>query len=121
MLYEPIVRCQSQTLPGVSFTIRRMSFGQRLEFTKKVRGLGQKLEFHKAGQTIVDKLDAALLNAEIDELYLEWGLVEIHGLRVEGCEASPLSIAKAGPEEFCGEIIEAIKGQCGLSDEEAKN
>jgi len=52
--------------------ISRMSFGRRVELTRLVRELGARMEFRDAGSELADKLEARLLSAEIDKLYLDW-------------------------------------------------
>ena len=44
-------------------------------------------------------MDAALLRAEIDRLYVMWGVRGVSGLRVDGAEATPELLAEAGPED----------------------
>jgi hypothetical protein len=121
MEYESTKTCQSETMPGVSFTIYRMSFGRRIELTKRIRELGQKLEFLEAGSDVRDKIEAALLGQQIDRLYLEWGLREISGLVIDGRPAGPTELIESGPEELCREIVSAIKAECGLTEGERKN
>jgi hypothetical protein len=62
-----------------------------------------------------------LLALEVERLYLEWGLESVSGLDLDGVAATPQSLAERGPEELCREMIQAIKAECGLSDEERKN
>ncbi len=79
------------------------------------------MEFCDAGSELADKLEARLLSAEIDRLYLEWGMVEVSGIELDGAPATPGTLISAGPEDLCSEILEAIKSECGLSEEERKN
>ncbi len=119
--YESNVQVDSQTLPGVKFTIHRISFGRRMELCRRVREIGQRLEFLEAGEEFREKVEANLLSHEIDRIYLEWGLVGIEGLKIDGEPASGELVAEKGPEALTKEIIDAIKSQCGLSEEERKN
>ncbi|MEO8129853.1 MAG: hypothetical protein ABJF23_21155 [Bryobacteraceae bacterium] len=121
MTYESKITYAATCCEGVHYTIRRMSFGRRVELTRLVRELGARMEFREAGDELTDKLEARLLSAEIDRLYLEWGLVSVSGLELDGSPASPGALIGAGPEDLCREILAAIKGECGLSDEERKN
>lgn len=121
MTYESTVTHAAKCCDGVSYKITRMSFGRRLELTRLVRELGIRMEFCDAGSDLADQLRARLLSGEIDRLYLDWGLVEITGLDLDGSPASPESLVKDGPEGLCLEILDAIKAECGLSDEERKN
>jgi hypothetical protein len=121
MTYESTVTHAAKCCDGVTYTISRMSFGRRVELTRMVRILGARMEFRDAGSELVDKLEARLLSAEIDGLYLDWGLVAVSGLELDGSTATPAALIAAGPEELCTEILEAIKSECGLSEEERKN
>jgi hypothetical protein len=98
-----------------------MSFGRRVELTRLVRELGAEMEFREAGSELVDKIEARLLSARINRLYLEWGLVEVFGLDLDGSPATPSTLIEVGPEDLCTEILDAIKFECGLSEEERKN
>lgn len=119
--YESKLEIVSEVCPGVTFTIRRMSFGRRLELTRQVRELGQKGEFLEAGQDFPDKIEAAILRSEIDGLYLRWSLENIRGLLLDGAEADPEALIAVGPENLFREVVNAIKAECGLSDAERKN
>lgn len=121
MEYQSTVLIASQLHCGVSFRVHRISFGRRVELMREVRKLTGKLEFLEAGTTDADRMDATLLSAEIDRLYLFWGLKEIEGLLIDGCPATPESLAESGPEELFFEALLAVKSQCGLSGEERKN
>ena len=41
-------------------------------------------------------MDAALLRAEIDRLYVTWGVEEVRGLEMDGAPATPESLADGG-------------------------
>ena len=43
--YESQLRCESKSLPGVSFIIRRMSFGRRIELADEIRESSKRVEF----------------------------------------------------------------------------
>ncbi|MGA2590669.1 MAG: hypothetical protein ABSH32_12190 [Bryobacteraceae bacterium] len=111
----------SQIAPGVSYTVAKMSFGRRVELTRRIRELSLRKEFVEAGETPNEKMEAALLGSEIDRLYLLWGLKEVTGLEVDGLPATPESLAASGPEELFREALAAVKEQCGLSEAERKN
>ncbi|MES1257609.1 MAG: hypothetical protein ABUS51_04230 [Acidobacteriota bacterium] len=116
----------SSTVPsrihaGVEFVIARMSFGRRLELMKRVRDLAARAEFFGAGCDEKNRMEASLLGGEIDRLYLEWGLEEIRGLELDGVPATPRSLVERGPEELFREALDAIRTECGLSEEERKN
>lgn len=121
MKYESVIGVESSVAPGVRFLVYRMSFERRVELTRRIRDLAQKVEYLEAGANPQEKIDAALLTAEIDRLYVLWGLKEIAGLNVDGRAATPQLLAASGPEELFREALAAVKNQCGLSAEERKN
>lgn len=121
MDYESTARIQSAVMPGVEFVIRRMSFGGRIAIMRRIRELADRVEFLEAGTTTKEKLDSALLAAEIDRNYVLWGLQEVVGLELDGAPATPESLADRGPEKLLQEALEAIKAECGLSEDERKN
>ena len=119
--YDSGVSVASQAFPGVAFRLRRMSFGRRLELMRRVRELAQRMEFAEAGTGFADKVEASLLSLEVERLYLQWGLEAVSGLELDGAAATPEALMERGPERLCREIIDAIKAECGLSEEERKN
>lgn len=121
MNYESAVNIESKCRPGVSFTIRKMSFARRVELTQRIRQCAQKIEFLEAGNDPRETIEAALLATEIDQLYLCWGLAKVDGLELDGAPATPELLIAAGPEDLCREVLAAIKAECGLSGEERKN
>jgi hypothetical protein len=98
-----------------------MSFGRRLELATQIRDLGRELEFLQAGNDPNEKMSAAVLSRRIDEIYLRWGLVAVDGMEIDGGVATPARVILEGPEELAREALEAIRAQCGLSEEERKN
>lgn len=122
MTYESTQQVDSTECPGVRFTAYRMSFGRRLELTRKVRELLGRLEFTRAGPSgPADDAEAALLAGEIDREYVRWGLVSIEGLEIDGRPASPEDLIEKGPEKLVAEVLLAIRRQAGLDEEERKN
>ncbi len=112
---------QSEILPGVEFVIARMTFGRRVELMKRVRDLAVRLEYFEAGREEKNRMEASLLGAEIDRLYMEWGVEEVRGLELDGQPATPASLIDSGPEDLFREALAAVKAECGLSDTERKN
>jgi hypothetical protein len=112
---------QSVSNPGVEFVIGRMTFGRRIELMRLVRDLATRLEFFEAGKDAGNKMEASLLGAEIDRLYVEWGLESISGLEIDGEPATTRSLVDRGPEELFFEVLAAVKTECGLSEPERKN
>ena len=121
MNYESSTRIDSSVKPGVAFVIAKMSYGRRIELIRRIRELALKREFLNAGESVVEKLQGALLSAEIDQLYVNWGLLELIGLEVDGVGATPEMLASAGPEDLFREALSAIKAECGLTEDERKN
>ena len=121
MEYSSQVIVQSKALPGVSFTVARMSFARRLELLQRVRELAQKAEYLEAGDDPRERIDAALLTLEVDRLYVLWGLRSVQGLDLDGVPASPETLVASGPEEVFREALCAVKSQCGLTGDERKN
>ena len=119
--YESTRTVESKTRPGVRFSIRRMSFGNRIELLNAIRDAARQLEFLEAGETPGDKLAAALSAAEVDGIYLRWGLAGIQDLRIDGVDADTEALIDRGPEELCREIVAEVRHECGLSEDERKN
>ena len=111
----------SKVRDGVVYRVSLMSFARRLELMKRVRGILPRLECFRAGTSLNDKLEAQMLSAEIDRLYVEWGLLEVQGLEIDGVSATPASLADAGPEELFFEALSYVKKACHLVETEAKN
>jgi hypothetical protein len=121
MSYESVVSVESRVMEGVRFEIARISFGQRVELMRRVRELARKMEFLEAGTAPGERMDAALLQAEIDRLYVSWGLRGISGLEVDGAPVTPETLADSGPEGLFREALTAVRAETGLSEEQRKN
>jgi len=121
MTYESETVVESRVAPGVSFHVARMSFARRVELMRRVRELARRAEFLDGGQEPAEKMDVALLQAEIDRLYMAWGLRSISGLELDGKGATPDSLAESGPEELFREALAAVRSETGLSAAERKN
>ncbi len=119
--HRSTIDCAAESIRGVTFTIRRVSLGRRLELAEAIRGMAQELEFHHAGESIQSQVDAAVLAARIDQVYLRWGLVKIEGLTIDGDEPTADVLFERGPENLLREIAGRIKSECALSDDERKN
>ena len=87
----------------------------------QVRELARRAEFLSAGQTAAEKMDAAMAQAQIDRLYVSWGLQAVVGLKVDGVEATPELLAEAGPEELFREAVTLVRRETGLDEAERKN
>ncbi len=121
MEYESVKLVSSKIEPGVQYRVIRMSFARRMELMRAVRDLASRREFLAAGESTEDKMDAALVQAEIERAYLGWGLQGVAGLVIDGEEARPDTLANAGPEALCREALEAVKAETGLTETERKN
>jgi hypothetical protein len=119
--YESALAIQSKVMPGVKFVINRISFGRRMELSRRVREITQKTEFLEAGSELGEKIEAGILAQEVDAMYLRWALVGVDGLEIDGEAATVEQLLDRGPEELAREIVIAIKEQCGLSEAERKN
>src|ERR1039458_2669175 len=119
--YSSAAVVKSRVVPGVTFTIAKMSFGRRVELMRRVRELAKRTEFLAAGEDSGDKMDAALLHAEIERLYVAWGVKAISGVAVDALVAGPELLTEAGPEELFREALAAVRKETGLSPEERKN
>jgi hypothetical protein len=121
MDYQSEVVMHSKVAPDVRLTIARMSLGRRIELTQRIWELAAKVEVLEAGSDPREALEAALLSSQVNRVYLEWGLLKVEGLHLNGVEATPDLLIAAGPEDLCKEALSAIKAECGLSEEERKN
>ena len=81
---------ESKIADGVSYSVSKMSFARRMELDEA------RARFGAAGwsswwpaEDAGGKMDAALLEVEIERLYVKWGLREVTGLEVDGSSATP--------------------------------
>ena len=119
--YESVITLRSKLIPGGTFAIYRISFGRRMELSRRAREISIKAEFLEAGNQLQEKIEAGLLAQEVDAMYLTWGLVSIAGLTIDGEPATAANLLERGPDDLTKEIVGAIKEQCGLSEAERKN
>ena len=119
--YDSVVWIESKAVRGVKFGIHRISFGRRMELSRRVREISRKAEFLEASTELHEKIEANILALEIDAMYLHWGLVSVEGLIIDGQAANATQLLEKGPEDLAREVVSAIKEQCGLSEAERKN
>jgi hypothetical protein len=119
--HESFAWFEAETHAGVRYRIVRMSLARRIGLARKIREAGRRLEFLEAGGDVREKLDAAVLQGEVDRAYLEWGLEAIEGLEIDGEAATPESLIERGPANLAAEILGRIRNECGLSESERKN
>ena len=112
---------EARSCAGVRFRIARISLGRRIELARRIREIGRKLEFLEAGGDVREKLEAAVLQGEMDRAYLEWGLEAVEGLEIDGETATPSAVIEKGPLDLAMEILARIRAECGLSEAERKN
>lgn len=106
---------------GVQYEIVRVSFGRRIELARRIREIGRRMEYLEAGSDAKETLEATVLAAEIDRAYLDWGLVGVKGLEIDGEAATPEALVDRGPVDLATEILARIKAECGMSEDERKN
>ena len=119
--YVSYLERDSDSMPGVRYRIAKMSFARRLELLRRVREFAQRIEFLEARGEVSDRFESSVLSAEIDRLYLEWGLQAVSGLVIDGEEATPSTMIDRGPEDLAREIVRSIREECHLSEDERKN
>lgn len=119
--WESSVWRASARMPGVRFRVRRPSLSARGELTRRVRGLLEELAFQAAGETPSEKLAAVQLQVEADRTYIEWGVLELEGLELDGSPATVASCVERGPELLCREMAEAVREELTLNELERKN
>ena len=88
---------------------------------RQIREISKRIEFLSAGDDLRERIEANLLQHEVDVTYLRWGLLEVAGLEIDGQAATVDLLIEKGPEELAREIVAAIRAQCGLSEDERKN
>src|SRR5690242_18872097 len=118
MEYASVVEIESAERAGVRYRVARMSFGRRVELMRQVRELSRRVEFLDAGKSSGERMDAGLLRAEIDRMFVLWGLEAVSGIQLDGVDATPETIIERGPEELFREALAAVRAQTGLTDDE---
>jgi hypothetical protein len=121
MEYESLVHCESPGFAGVTYKVRRLSFARRLDLLSRLRALAPRLEFERAGKDAKGRVEAALIEGEINRAYIDWGLEGLDGLLLDGVPATPAALFERGPEGLCREIAERIRAECFLTAGQRKN
>ncbi len=129
-------RRESESCPGVSFLLRKMTEGRRLEYRAKLREPNAKLRdiLREQGKLLEVPADARdhdkimdlqdqyeglqieILNPET----LKWGVKQIEGLEVDG-KTLTLEDWKEWPSHLFAEILEAVNQESQLNGGEIKN
>jgi hypothetical protein len=110
----------SHVAQGVRFAIRRISLQQRIDLNRRLRDLTLQYEFLKTGDAS-SQLEAALSDLLVAKLYIEWGLVEVEGLSIDGKKATGALLIAYGPEYLTDEIVQRIQAESVLTEDERKN
>lgn len=118
--HSSVIWHDSSEIPGVRYSIRGLSLAQRIELTRKTRELLLRHEFLKAGDRL-DQLEASLSELLVRRLYIEWGLIEIRGLNIDGQPATVDLLIEKGPEALTEEVAAAIRAGLELTEQERKN
>jgi hypothetical protein len=100
MNYTSTFELESSSCPGVRLRLRRMSYGRRLELLKQVREIVGRMEYFNAGSSAVERIEAATLSAELEQLYLKWGVDSIEGLTIDGNPADGAALFDSAPESL---------------------
>lgn len=111
----------SERVPGVRFKTVKMTLARRRDLTSRVRTMLNKSRYHAVSGDAEEQMDAALLAVDTDRILLDWGLLEVEGLTIDGEPASVRRLIESGPEELCREAAEHIRRDCQLTEQERKN
>jgi hypothetical protein len=115
---------EAKSLSGVSYVLRRVSYGRRAELVRMARELTGRVEFLEAApekKGPLEKLEANLLGNELEQLYVRWGLVRMEGLKIDGEPATVEALIERGPEALVREVAARVRHELGLTEEERKN
>ncbi len=112
---------ESDVLKGVRYKLARISLARRVEITSRVRALVAEAEYHVSSDGMLDAIAAAEVEAKVHQAYLQCGLLELRGLRVDGETCGVAELVERGPEGLCREIAGRIRALCVVSQEERKN
>jgi len=113
--------CQSTCCPGVSFRVKRMTLGGRIELLERIYPLLKEAESMAAGASQSDQVRNQLCTLKIQEALLSWGVLELRGLCVDGIQISAAEASNGAPEELVQEILGVIQRQIALTEAERKN
>lgn len=69
----------------------------------------------------MEQADASLMDLAVKELYLEWGVAELRGLRIDREAADIQVLIAKGPQDLCDEIVDVIRASIDISEQERKN
>lgn len=112
---------QSRVCPGVKVTLKRISFWRRSELMKRLAPILAKARAIASSNDAEDLSSSGMLRREISQILLEWGIVEVSGLRIDGAQATKATLLTDGPEELVLEIFGELQRQLSLNESERKN
>lgn len=134
--HETTRRFESQTCPGVSIILRKMTEGRRLELRAKLSEANRKSmdilreqeELTKVSEDKRNNLRLLELQDAFDGLNLEtinptwiaWGVKHIEGLDVDG-KTLGIEDWKDWPSALFDEVVQAVKEESSLNGIERKN
>ena len=121
MNYESTWQYVSKTFPGVTVRLKRISFSKRSELTREIAPLAARTKALSASALSEELAEAAALRRTIAGLVLDWGLLEVSGLTIDGVPAKKETLINEGPEELTIEVLQQLQRQISLSEEEIKN
>ena len=111
MRYKSTVAVASRIVPGVTFRIKRASADRRLALMQRIKDRANADRQRRTAETPQDTMDAALVAAEVERIYVTTGVEEIAGLEVDGIPATPEILARSGPEGLFREVLQAVRAQ----------
>ncbi len=122
MKYRHTEQYRSKKYPEVVATLRRLSYGQRLQLSEELQVVAEEL-----AKTTNEDL-AAILLAKVNAAYLRNGLVRFEGLEIEDLplpegyqQGTPATLLEFGPADLVVELAAKIRALAGLDEDERKN
>ena len=112
---------RSTCCPGVSFRVKRMTLGGRIELLERIYPLLKEAESMAAGASQSDQVRNQLCTLKIQEALLSWGVLELSGWCVDGVQISAEQAGRGAPENLVQEMLTVIQRQRALTEAERKN
>lgn len=134
--YEATRRKESVECPGVTYVLRRMTEGRRMELRKQLgptqakirevlREQGRILELPTKDQDLdrllelQDEYDEAMLTV-VNPATIKWGVKQVEGLEVDG-KTLGIDEWEEWPSHLFNEILGAVQDESALNGAEIKN
>ncbi len=121
VMYASEVEATSRQYPGVRFVLRRCSVARRIALIERLAGHASAYEALKASERMDDRAQAEALRLRMDFEYLDWGLLRVLGLLIDGEAPDAKTLFEKGPEGLTREILSRIREECELTGDERKN